>query len=91
MFSGVPDHIVFCISQSATNTLAQLNSRKCKINNCINNWQSVQRQLINGECRCFQNGPYKYDYYGSCVKTCSNGGYQDETTSIFYCKCELSK
>ena len=91
MFSGVPDHIVFCISQSATNTLAQLNSRKCKINYCINDWQRVQRQLINGECRCFQNGPYKYDYYGSCLNTCPNGDYQDEITSIFYCKCELSK
>jgi len=72
IFNGVPDNIVYCISDEAAapNIMSEISKKKYAINDCSNNWKSKKKKLIeeNGIYvdECYYNNTYYYEYKYKC-------------------------
>ena len=80
MFFGIPENIVYCISdeEKAPKIMRQLLDKKCNINDCSNNWKSKQLKLTNENNQCIENSCindeiYRYEYENICYRKCPIG------------------
>jgi len=60
-----------------TNIINELNKKVCSINDCSNNWRSVQKLIIQEKniCadNCYYDNIYYFKYKNKCYSTCPEG------------------
>ena len=65
---------------------------KCNIIDCINDWKSIQKKLINDNNQCVESCDNKYEYNGKCYDNCEQGYLYDEyNNQLNECKCVLDE
>ena len=90
----VPDNIFVCGDIDIISPQIRMGDRKCYTIDCSDNWQQIQKRIINNSSNacidsCENDNIYKYEYNGKCYQNCSNGFYVDNNKK--YCKCKVNK
>ena len=95
MFYNVPENAVICINENRTmnKIFPQIRDKiKCNIIDCINDWKSIQKKLINDNNQCVESCDNKYEYNGKCYDNCEQGYLYDEyNNQLNECKCVLDE
>ena len=95
MFYNIPENAVICINENRTmnKIFPQIRDKiKCNIIDCINDWKSIQKKLINDNNQCVESCDNKYEYNGKCYDNCEQGYLYDEyNNQLNECKCVLDE
>jgi hypothetical protein len=98
IFEEVPDNIVYCISnkENMIQIVDELNKKKCSINDCSNNWKTVQKYIIQEKNICADSCNYEninyYKYKNKCYSICPEGTHSlnnDDYICIIDCPDDL--
>jgi len=77
-FEDVPENITYCFNEK-NEIPAQFKNRKCSINDCSNNWEIMQKKIINGTDICVYDcslyDEYKLEFKKTCYNDCPEGTY----------------
>jgi len=98
MFSNISDNVVICINEIYTQSkiLPLIKNITCNTLDCINDWKSKQKKIINNNNQCIEScdksSQYIYEYNGKCYDNCEQGYlYDDNNNKMNECKCELDQ
>ena len=87
ILDSVPDNFVICINENnnVDKLLEIINSKKCAVIDCSENWKSKQKKLIAENGTCIEDCTnFKYEDDNKCYSTCPEGVdfCHPETTNI---------
>ena len=86
----VPDNVVVCIRGNNRLIRQKLNSHKCHVIDCSNDWKLRQKKLIKINESCINNCNSKNENNKKmCYDDCTNGYLMNNNTFFNICKCEL--
>ena len=90
----VPNNVFVCGDIEIILPKITIGGRKCYTIDCSDNWQQIQKRIINNNSNtcidsCENDNIYKYEYNGKCYQNCSNGFYIENDKK--YCKCQIDK
>ena len=80
-FEEVPENITYCFNSEneIPEFISQLKTKKCSINDCLNDWKIKQRKIIYGKDICVYDcsldNEFKYEFKNTCYNDCPKGTY----------------
>ena len=86
----LPDNLVVCIKGNNNLIRNKLNSFKCHVIDCSNDWKLRQKKLIKINESCINNCNIKDEYNKiKCYENCTNGYLMNSNSFFNICKCDL--
>ena len=94
IFNSIPDNIVICLNERNYKILSELNNKSCYSLYCSEDWEKVQKKIVNktGICNDNTNNDifYKYEFNGKYYESCNNQNLTNNTP-IKNCNCDKEK
>ena len=97
MFYNTMDNLAVCINRNNSNEITpeiELNSKKCSIIDCSENWRDNKKRLIKTKniCidRCYNDDTYKYEYNFLCYEKCPKDTHNLKD-NLYYCVSKVNE